>query len=136
MKPPTRLGSTGRALWSSVAKGLPEGWELDEREVAILTLAARQSDDLTRLEAIKQDGAMVKGSTGQPVVNPAITEARQARLAIGRLLGQLALPDEDEQARTEPGQRGQKAARARWDRRAAIQAQRAAAAERRGHGSA
>src|SRR5437870_5362254 len=80
MTAPKGLGTTVRALWRSVANGLPEGWELDERERAILTLAARQADDLARLEtAITRDGAMTTGSAGQPVVNAAITEARQAR---------------------------------------------------------
>ena len=132
MKLPSGLGNAGRALWSSIAKGLPDDWELDEREAAYLTLAAHQADDLTRLEtAIKRDGAMTKGSAGQPVVNPALTEARQARLAIGRLLGQIELPDEDEEPRTEAGRRGQRAARARWDRKAKIQDRRLAVAERR-----
>jgi phage terminase small subunit len=125
MTVPKGLGNRGRALWRSVAKGLGEGWELDEREVAILTLAARQADDLANLEqAIKHDGAMSTGSQGQPVVNPAIVEARQARLAIGRLLGQLALPDEAQEPRTEAGKRGQRAARARWGRRDQIAARR------------
>src|SRR5436190_15089875 len=112
MTPPKGLGNPGRTLWRSLAQGLPDGWELDERERALLTLAAHQADDLAKLEAaIKRDGAMTTGSAGQPVLNPALTEARQARLAISRLLGQLALPDEEAEARTEAGLRGQKAAR-------------------------
>lgn len=117
-------------MWRSVAKGLPDGWELDERELAVLSLAAHQADDLARLEtAIKRDGAMSVGSKGQPVVNPALTEARQARLAIGRLLGQLSLPAEDEEPNTEAGRRDQNAARVRWDRRDRIRERRLAAAE-------
>ncbi len=117
MTAPRGLGNRGRALWRSVAKGLPSGWELDEREAALLTLAARQADDLAKLEtAIKREGAMARGSAGQPVVHPAVVEARQARLAIGRLLSQLALPDEEDQPRTEAARRAARAARARWDR--------------------
>lgn len=53
-----------------------------------MRLAARQADDLQRLEAaIKVDGVSVPGSAGQPVLNPCVQEARQARLAINRLLG-------------------------------------------------
>jgi phage terminase small subunit len=130
---PKGLGPRGRALWKRIVGSLPAGWELDDRELAILSLAARQADDLARLEqAIKRDGAMAVGSTGQPVVHPAIVEARQARLAIGRLLGQLQLPDEDAQPRTEAGRRGQRAARARWDRRDRVAAQRRRAAEGEG----
>ena len=127
MTAPRGLGNRGRALWRSIEGGLPEGWELDERERAILTLAARQADDLARLEtAIRKGGAMVLGSAGQPVVNPAIVEARQGRLAVGRLLGQLGLPDEDAEPRTEAGKRAQHAAQARWARRERVAAQREA----------
>lgn len=116
MTAPKDLGNRGRALWRSVAKALPEETEFDEREVAILTMAARQADDVARLEtAIKKQGTMVRGSTGQPVVNPAVTEARQGRLAINRLLGELSIPDEEEQPRTAAGRRGQHAAQTRWD---------------------
>ena len=116
MTAPNGLGNRGRALWRSIVKGLPDGWELDEREVALLTLAARQTDDVAKLEtAIKREGLMVAGSAGQPVLNPAVAEARQGRLALGRLLGQIELPDEEGKARGEASRRGQKAARARWD---------------------
>ena len=117
-KPPTGLGNAGRALWRLIARALLEGWELDEREQAILRLAARQADDLARLEtAISKDGVMALGSAGQPVVSPAITEARQSRLAISKLLGAVHLPDADEQPRTAAGRRGQRAANTRWGRR-------------------
>ncbi len=119
MTVPKGLQPRGRALWQSIDKGLPDGWELDERERAILVLAARQADDLARLEAlIAKHGAMVTGSAGQPVLNPAIAEARQARIAIDRLLGKLELPDEQEEPRSEAGKRARHAARARWDQRA------------------
>lgn len=115
-KAPEGLGNAGRALWKQIAGSLPDGWELDNRERAVLFAACRQRDDISRLEAaIKKDGAMTTGSSGQPVVNPAVTEARQGRLALGRLLGQLQLPDEDDQPMTEAGRRAQKAARVRWD---------------------
>jgi pyruvate/2-oxoglutarate dehydrogenase complex dihydrolipoamide acyltransferase (E2) component len=118
---PKGLGEEGRALWSSVVTGLPAGWEFDERETAILTLAARQADDLAALQAvIAREGPIAVGSTGQPVVHPAVAEARQARLAIGRLLGQLGVPDEAGSRGTAASMRGQRAARARWGRRGAV----------------
>jgi P27 family predicted phage terminase small subunit len=89
---PAGFGAAGRALWRKIHAELPEGWALDEREAAILALACRQADDLAHLEqAVREDGAMVTGSTGQPVVHPAIREARAARQAIGRLLARLDL---------------------------------------------
>lgn len=116
-KPPQGLGNTGRALWWQVLRALPAGWQFDEREEATLALAARQRDDLAKLETvIKRDGVMSVGSTGQPTCHPAVGEARQARLAIGRLLGALHLPDSDEKPATTASQRGQRAANARWTR--------------------
>lgn len=122
MRAPTGLGNGGKALWKQIrelceAAGDEEALiELDERELAVLELACRQADDLGRLQtAIKKNGAMALGSQGQPVVNPAITEARQARLAIGRLLGQLALPDGEEGGKaTAASRRAQRAAAGRW----------------------
>lgn len=114
-KAPDGLGNAGRALWRQVSAGLPDEWEFDERERAILFAACRQRDDVSRLEsAIKADGVMSVGSQGQPVVNPAVVEARQGRLALGRLLGQLDLPDADEKPRSEASKRAQRAANVRW----------------------
>ena len=61
----------------AIVAGLPEGWEFDECENAHLVMAARQLEDLERLEdAIEADGVMVIGSKAQSVINPAIPEAR------------------------------------------------------------
>lgn len=118
MKPPAGLGNRGRALWSSIYRSLSPGWELDEREQALLRLAARQADDVVGLEqAIKRDGRIVKGSMGQPRVHPAVVEARQGRLAVMRLLDGIELPAEDkEDGRTLASKRAQHAANARHAR--------------------
>jgi phage terminase small subunit len=116
---PEHLGEAGQALWTSVSAALPEGFELDEREAAQLDLAARQADDLARLEAlIEEEGPASIGSQGQRIVHPAIPEARQARIAISRLLGELDLaPDQAESPSTAASRRASKAARARWGTR-------------------
>ena len=102
MKPPKTLGAAGSDLWITIHAGLLDLWELDEREAAVLALACRQADVVADLEtAVKSDGVMVKGSTGQPTVNPAIVEARQGRLAIDRMLGKIVLP-QPEKAGGEP----------------------------------
>lgn len=124
---PDGLGDAGRALWAAILAGLEEaseddqgGWELDERELAILEAAARQADDLGKIEAaIEEHGVMTRGSTNQLVVNPAVAEARQSRAALAKLLGQLKLPTE-EQAPTlfdAKSLRGQRAANTRWGNR-------------------
>jgi hypothetical protein len=122
---PEGLGDAGQRLWTAIHAQLAQAevedgcrLVLTEREQSLLRLAARQADDLALLEeSIEQNGAMVTGSKGQPVVNPALAEARQARLAISRLLGALRLPDDGEKPETSASQRGQDAARARWRRR-------------------
>lgn len=119
MKPPAGLGKAGRKLWTDVQHGLGDGWELNERETHLLELAAGQRDNLDLLEAaIRDQGSMVRGSRDQMVLNPAIAEARQCRLAIGRLLGQIGLAGEDdEKPETDKTRRARRAARARWDRK-------------------
>jgi hypothetical protein len=54
----------------------------------------------------------VPGSRGQDVVNPSVSEARQSRLALGRLLGQLDLPESARDA----VRNARRAAEARWRR--------------------
>lgn len=118
MPAPKGFGNAGRALWASIRKTLqPHDVELDERDLAVLTLACRQADDLARLEVvIAKQGVMAKGSTGQPVVHPAVQEARQARQAVQRALAQLELPvDEDTEAgESAASRRARRAAEARW----------------------
>jgi hypothetical protein len=77
-----------------VREGLPDGVELDERETALLELAARQLADVERAEQdIERRGYTVTGSKGQETVNPSVSEARQGRLVVARLLGMLDLPE-------------------------------------------
>ena len=42
---------------------------------------------------LEERGYLVPGSQGQQVVNPSLSEARQGRVVLGRLLGQLDLPE-------------------------------------------
>lgn len=135
MRTPSGLGASGKALWRSVVAGLPNGWELDDRERAVLELACRQRDDVAALErSLSRSGRMVKGSRGQDRLHPAVAELRQARLAIGRLLGQLELPNVEEEKKTAASQRASKAAQTRWDLEARRREGARRAAERRAAG--
>jgi hypothetical protein len=97
---------------------LGAGWELDARELHLLERACRCADDLAALEAVVDtDGATVKGSRGQTVVHPALSEARQLRLTQARLLGSLELADPAERSATPAQARARKAAGARWTER-------------------
>jgi hypothetical protein len=91
--------------------------ELDGREEALLAAAAEQADALAALEKdIKTRGYMVNGAKGATVLNPSVAEARQGRLALGRLLGGLDLPSSE----SFTSLRASKAANTRWrGRRAA-----------------
>lgn len=110
-RPPSDLAAAGRAVWSAVVGT----HELDPHEAALLHLAARQADDVALLEALIADGLMVPGSTGQMKLTPAVSEARQGRLAVGRLLAQLALPaEEGEVPMTEASKRAKHASDVRW----------------------
>jgi pyruvate/2-oxoglutarate dehydrogenase complex dihydrolipoamide acyltransferase (E2) component len=113
--PGPRLGAAGRALTEAVRAAVAEDAELDEREEAILHLAARQMDDLALLEElIAREGVAARGSTKQRIVHPALLEARQARLAISRLLGLIDLEANAGAAGTSASRRGRIAAAARW----------------------
>ena len=102
-----------QALIDAIRAGLPAGVELDEREEALLATAAAKSADIERAEAdIAKRGWLVAGSKGQQVLNPSIAEARQGRLALGKLLGQLDLPDSTREA----VQKARRAAAAGWRR--------------------
>jgi uncharacterized protein with von Willebrand factor type A (vWA) domain len=86
-------------LIEAIRNGLPPGVEFDEREEALLSLAARQARDVERAETDLEDrGYLVPGSQGQQVVNPSLSEARQGRIVLGRLLGQLDLPESTREA--------------------------------------
>lgn len=113
-KPPAGLRSPGKALWRAITVDL----ELDARERVLLEMAARQADDVAALEAeLEASGLTTVGSTGQERLNAAVTELRQARLAVARLLGMIDLPAEGQMAaRSEPERRARAAANGRWGR--------------------
>jgi hypothetical protein len=120
-RPPTGLLAAGRAVWTAILDDLDDldgDWELDARELLVLAAAARQADTNAALErAIKKSGVMVAGSKGQPRMNQMVTELRQGRIALEKLLSSLALPsDQSGGAMTAAEKRGQAAANARWAR--------------------
>jgi len=114
-KAPTGLGPRGRAFWRATIAG----FDLERGELELLAEVCRTLDEVDALTAaIGRDGVTVAGSAGQTRTHPAINEVRQHRLALGRLLGQLALPDLDGRAIPKPSSlRAAHAARSRWRRR-------------------
>lgn len=111
-KAPAGLRTRGRRFWRDTLTA----YELTEGEVSLLLETCRTMDQLDALAAaFSVDGAMVTGSAGQPVVHPALTEARGQRAILHRLLAALALPDEDGATiTTATTTRAKTAATARW----------------------
>lgn len=109
---PPGLGDRGRRFWRSTLAD----FELSDAEREILAEACRTLDDLDRLaDVVAEHGTMVTGSQGQPVLNPALTEARGQRLALHRLVAALQLPDADDAPiPTAVQMRGKRAAQSRW----------------------
>lgn len=110
---PSDLGQRGRRLWREVVGE----YALEHHERELLAEAARVLDTLDDLAAqVDRDGTTVAGSKGQPVLHPALGEARQQRLVLSRLLAQLDLPDDDG-GQTTPSSaslKGRHAANVRW----------------------
>ena len=109
MKAPKGLGSRGRRFWRSVALE----FEPSASETELVTEVCRLLDEIDVLEAgVREQGVTVTGSRGQPRPHPSLSELRQHRLAVGRLLAQLNFPDADVDSPTTS--RARKAAESRW----------------------
>jgi hypothetical protein len=94
------------ALVEAIRAGLPDSHEWDERERALLDLAARQAADIDRLEADIAGNGVRSGGR----LNPAIGEVRQGRVALARILAGVDVPD----GASATTLRARKAAAARW----------------------
>ena len=89
---------TNRKLVETLRGGLPEGYEWSERDLVLLGLAEAQAADLDRLEGMDGDRVTV------------LREKRQQRIALGRLIGLVDLPEMQSTAALHAS----RAARARW----------------------
>ncbi|WP_067891236.1 hypothetical protein [Nocardia vaccinii] len=112
---PRNLSAAGRKLWTKITTD----YDLRADELRVLEDACRESDLIDTLEAESRGAQLVvQGSTGQPVINPLISELRQHRSTLASLFRQLKLPDEgaNPEARSASARA---AANARWSRRGA-----------------
>lgn len=109
---PHDFGPRGGAFWQATLAD----YDLSDSELELLTETCRMLDEVELLhEAVEREGVTVLGSTGQPRSHPALTDLRQHRLAVGRLLSQLAIPGDDGSTLTTPTTaRARTAANARW----------------------
>jgi hypothetical protein len=84
-------------------------FELDEHEMTLLVEATRTVDALDLLDAaVRRDGPLQESPQGTRA-HPALVEARQQKIVLGRLLAGLRLPS---------GEAGDEKASARPQRRA------------------
>jgi hypothetical protein len=117
---PAGLGPAGTVLWCAIIGK----YELRPDEVRLLSDASREADIIDRIQDELDGGAplMVKGSMGQWVASPLISEARQHRTTLKTLLAALRLSDDGTRNRGVHSHRGvasvsdaaRRAARARW----------------------
>jgi hypothetical protein len=116
LKKPTGLGPDGADLWKQVT----DDHELRPDEMRVLEDAAREADIIALMETERckpSFSLVVRGSMGQDVINPLISELRQHRSTLAALLRQLKLTDESGVSTRSAGARA--AANARWARRGA-----------------
>ena len=91
-----------------IRDSLPAGYQWDEREAALLDLAASLARNVERLEAdVAVNGVRLEGGK----LNAALCELRQQQVALARVLGQIAIPDSVKPAVVH----ARKAAEARWN---------------------
>ena len=111
---PVGLGLPGARLWRQVA----DVFDLRADEIVLLGAACATVDTISRLEAAMVDAPLVvEGSMHQLREHPLLSELRQQRLTVARLLRQLDLLDVDEMDQVRSQVRSTKAralARERW----------------------
>lgn len=107
---PTGLDGRGLRLWER----LLNRFEFSVVEVELLVEVCRTAGAVEELEKqLRADGVVVEGARGGQRVHPALTELRHQRVAFGKLLAQLDLPD-DVAVDSPKTARARKAAQARW----------------------
>lgn len=116
-KTPTKLETAGKRLWSQIS----DSYELRADEYRVLEDACREADLVQTLtDGLEGQTLTVKGSQGQDVIHPLISELRQHRATLAALLRQLKLPDESGSDSGEAlSAKNRAAAQARWSRRGA-----------------
>jgi hypothetical protein len=106
------LKSRGTAFYDRTL----EAFELTDSERELLSEAARLMDELETLKAqLDADGLTLVTPSGILKPHPCLAEVRSHRIALARLLAQLALPDETGEALATATQvRGRQNAAKRW----------------------
>ncbi|MGX9297732.1 hypothetical protein [Tsukamurella paurometabola] len=110
---PDGLDAAGRKLFAAITSQ----YKLRADELRVLEDACFEADLIDSLrEELKDQPTLVRGSQGQKVINPMISELRQHRATLSNLLKQLRLPDPADTAEARSTQ-ARAAANARWQKR-------------------
>lgn len=116
---PKGLGESGQALWDEIINHDPP-YELRPDELAILRHACREEDLIDRLhEALAEAELTTRGSMGQEVASPFVSEIRQHCATQATLFAKLKLPDTPSglsRKKAHTSEQARMAVRARWDR--------------------
>ena len=111
---PASLGERGGQLWDSIIPA----YELRPDELMILVDACREADLIERLNGeLATSELTTKGSMGQEVASPFVSEIRQHRTVLAGLLAKLKIPDSPASGARKAAKTSadrSKAARARW----------------------
>lgn len=109
------MKAKGARLWDDIAGN--GAYILRPDELRILEDACREADLVERLEVALRDAPLVvKGSMGQEVSSPLVSELRQHRVTLNTLLKSLRLPEDAPNAADDGSNRARKAATERWAR--------------------
>lgn len=107
------FAAAGADLWESIAPN----YDLRPDERRVLADACHLADVIEALRgAMTGQDLLVKGSMGQPVLNPLLAEQKTHQTALAALLRQLKLPDDAEASSGDASTPARKAAAARWSR--------------------
>ena len=114
--PPEDMGEAGTSFWCGMWTDYDFHGETNK--VAVLEQACRIVDTIAQLEEAQREAPLTtKGSMGQSVISPYLSEARQQRTALTALLKSLNLPSTEEEAaqtRATKARAGRAGMAARW----------------------
>lgn len=115
-QPPERLGEVGTEFWMSVVSEFD--FSAEPGKLAILERACHTKDTIHQLEQAQLSADLItKGSMGQAVISPFISETRQQTKLLESLVKSLGLPESDEEIQASIDRRskaGKAGANARW----------------------
>lgn len=111
--PPSKLGREGRRLWRSIWSDLDSaGAALRSDEIDHLEAACDAADKIARVDAeLEHAELVVRGSRGQDIAAPLLTEYRQLLALKAQLLARLRLDLLDESTHERRRQIGRASAR-------------------------